>query len=117
MTKIRGFSVKVRAMIVERENGLCALHHAHIGEQIHHRRPRGQGSSRRAATNSVANGLLVCAACHDWIERNRASALAAGWLVQQDAEPTDVPVRYRGVLVMLDNDGGLDYLEDSRGQW
>lgn len=72
---------------------------------IHHRRPRGAGSSRRPETNQPANGLCVCDPCHWWAESHREEALRYGWLVLQADTPADIPVLRRGVWVTLDNAG------------
>ena len=74
---------------------------------IHHRRPRGAGSSRRPETNQPANGLCVCDPCHWWAESHREEALRYGWLVLQCQTPADIPVLRRGVWVMFDNAGGF----------
>lgn len=105
---IRGFSVQIRQLIVQREGGRCALYLSHAGEQIHHRRPRGRGGSQRAETNGAANGILVCPWCHDWIEHNRGYAMKLGLLVPSYRRPADVPILYRGEWMRLSDDGGLN---------
>lgn len=116
---VTGFSPAVRAMIREREGGRCARCGVSIigGGQCHHRRPRGRGgASWREATNQAANGGALCITCHDWVERNRSAAKAEGWLVEPWDLPAEVPVLYRGVLTMLDDDGSINaVVEDSHG--
>ena len=59
---------------------------------LQHRRPRGMGGTRLAEINSPANLLLLCGSattgCHGYVERERAAALHAGWLVPSSSDPT-----------------------------
>lgn len=105
-----GFSPQVRAIITERSDRYCEVCGKERGTQIHHRRPRGRGGSRRVSTNQPSNGLHVCNRCHDVIEGRRPEVRAYdfGWLVHQTEEPREVPVLYRGSLVILDDLGGLE---------
>ena len=116
MNRLTGFSPLVRKVITERaayspgDVAICEVQVDCLGSlavQHHHRRPRGSGGSRRPETNGAANGLAVCGPCHLWIETNRKEALAAGWLVPQHRTPSEIPVRRRGVRVMLADDGFL----------
>lgn len=103
-----GFSKSVRDTITDRAYGSCErCGLAAPAYQIHHRRPRGMGGSSREDTNTAANALFTCVACHSEIEANRAAALMYGWLVRQGHDPADVPVMVRGVWVMLDDQGGI----------
>lgn len=100
-----GFSPEVRAQIDGRSLGLCEVcGHGRVVEH-HHRRPRGAGGSRRADTNTAANGLGCCRECHRMIESHRAVALLMGWLVPQNSSPAVHSVVYRGERVFL-TDGG-----------
>ena len=103
-----GFPPKVRQQIVERSSGRCevmAQGCTFTAQAIHHRRPRGMGGSRRPDTNTAANGLAVCDACHRWIESERDAALTLGWLVPQNQSPKDVPVVYRGKRTLITAEG------------
>lgn len=73
--------------------------------QIHHRRPRGMGGTRRESTNSPAALVLVCSTHHAWLESHRDLARQRGYLVPQHAEPADVPILHRGVWSWLCDDG------------
>jgi hypothetical protein len=84
--------------------------------QLHHRRARGMGSTRRPDTNQAANGLAVCYADHAWIEAHPELAKAYGWRVEQAATPALVPVRRRGQLVLLADDGSVTPLPPT-GAW
>lgn len=73
--------------------------------QIHHRRPRGMGGSKRVETNSPSNGLAACERCHSHVESHRLEALEHGWVVPQHQDPRIKPVLVRGFKVYLDDDG------------
>lgn len=75
--------------------------------QIHHRRPRGMGGTKRRESGGAANGLLLHPACHERIERNRAAALENGWLVSQTADPAEVPVRLWDGWALLNPAGSV----------
>jgi 5-methylcytosine-specific restriction protein A len=101
-----GFPLSVRVLIIERANGVCELcGGAKPGMQVHHRRPRGMGGSRRDDTNTAANGIYCCADCHSTIESHRWLAQERGLLLRQHQEPTEVPVQLHGVRWFLTDDG------------
>jgi 5-methylcytosine-specific restriction protein A len=102
---VTGFSSHVRATIHERAQGWCERCGGERGWEIHHRRPRGAGGTRRPETNLPSNGLLLCAASHRRIESQRAEAYEHGWLVHQTSDPREIPVLYRGTWVLLDDRG------------
>jgi 5-methylcytosine-specific restriction enzyme A len=110
---VTGFSPEVRDIITDRAGGMvsgtcerCDETLAY-GVEIHHRRARGMGSTKRRETNLPANGVAVCPQCHRCIESNRTDALADGWLIRQTVDPSTVPLIYRGRMVLLDNFGGV----------
>ena len=105
-----GFPPKVRQQIVERCSGRCEVMTdgcTFTAQEIHHRRARGSGGTRRPDTNLPSNALCVCDACHRRIESHRTEALTLGWLVPQNQSPKDVPVVYRGKRMLLNKDGGF----------
>lgn len=115
MSRPTGFPPKVKKLIAERASATgdaadayCEVwevcHGARSGP-AHHRRPRGQGGSRRRDTNLPSNGLSCCPRCHDWIENHRDEAKKHGWLLEQHQSPAEVPVLRRGRLVLLADDG------------
>lgn len=108
-----GFSSSVRSLIRVRAQDHCEKCGERWGVEIHHRRPRGAGGSRRASTNAASNGLLLCRDCHTWIESNRTKALLDGWLLLQEVtDPSQAPVRYRGKYpVNLDDAGNVTSME------
>lgn len=69
----------------------------------HHRRRRRDGGDR------LANLLLLCSLCHQWITEHPTAAKAEGWSVAAltAEDPADVPVRLaNGWLYLLDDSGG-----------
>lgn len=99
-----GPSTRTRELVAERAGYCCeicglSLHNGTTWTEpysVHHRRPRGAGGSRDAATNSPANLLLLCGSgitgCHGRVERDRSTAYVFGWLVRQGHDPETVPV-------------------------
>lgn len=112
MTRHTGFPTATRDLITTRSGGFCEVMapgctgHA---REIHHRRPRGMGGTRRPDTNIASAGLHVCHACHRHLETvERRLAYLRGWLVRQHHSPRDRSVWYRGVSrVFLTDDGGI----------
>ena len=81
-----------------------------IGEQIHHRKPRGMGGTRDPAINSMSNLVLLCQTCHGWIEQHRTQARELGWLVSQHADPIDIPVdTFHGLIRLLPDGTTIPY--------
>lgn len=81
-----------------------------------HRQARGMGGTSRPEINSVANLLTVCGTgttgCHGWIEAHPSEAREHGWAVPSWDTPADIPVwTWRGWL-LLNSDGGIEYLPD-----
>lgn len=84
------------------------------GTNMHHRQPRGMGGCPEPYINEPSNLLWVCGhgnsvpGCHAVIENGRTYAKAVGWLVPRPTPPIEVPVLRRGVLVYLDDKGGIE---------
>jgi 5-methylcytosine-specific restriction protein A len=105
------FSQKTRDLIHHRAKGKCEKCGIPLLgglAQIHHRRPRGMGGTKRKESGSAANGLYVHLKCHMDIESNRTAALDNGWLVQQFLEPADIPVKLWNGWFTLAADGSLN---------
>ena len=102
-----GFSKQVRDRILERNQGMCEVCGLAAPQQIHHRRPRGAGGTKRPESNQAANGLAACQECHAMVESNRIHALDRGWLVPQNLAPDGVPVVFHGDWALLCNDGAV----------
>jgi 5-methylcytosine-specific restriction protein A len=108
------FSPTVRSIVMERSSRWCERCGLEMGRELHHRRPRGMGGTKRPETNQPSAALWLCPGCHRDIESQRAEAFINGWLVRQPRNPLHVPVMYRGALVYLDDLGGLtDVVEAS----
>lgn len=116
LTKRRstGPSPAVRELVWERDGGCCVRCgsyggvHAFPPHQIHHRRPRGMGGSRQGDTNSPANLIMLCSACHCEVESHRLEALAFGYVVRQGGDdPVTIPISYCGRWVLLTHDGQI----------
>ena len=118
-----GFSAGVRHAILARSEGYCEVMAAgcenldvgfgHSTIEIHHRRPRGMGGTKRPETNYASNGLAVCRRCHMKCESMRNWARENGFVLLQGDNPADVPVFWRcnweggrKALVLLDDIGG-----------
>lgn len=103
-----GFSRRVRNLIMARANAACERCGIPVNVfQLHHRRPRGMGGSKADDTNTAANCVLLCPACHREVESDRVDALRWGWLVRQGCDPAQVPVLRRGAWVWLDGAGNV----------
>ena len=76
--------------------------------QYHHRRPRGIGGTKRVETGQAQNALLLHQKCHTRVESNRLEAYESGWLVAQNADPGDVPVRLWDGWFVLDSLGARE---------
>lgn len=97
-------------MIIERSQGSCERCDFAPVEQLHHRRPRGAGGSKRDDTNTPANAFAICEPCHRYIESNRSEALDKGWLVRQGKSPAGTELLYRSRLAFLGVDGSIDFI-------
>lgn len=105
-----GFAPLVRAIIRDRSGNVCEVQVACDGAravQIHHRRGRFMGGSKRPETNLPANALNCCLMCHHHISHNQAQGYEKGWLVSQSADPALIPAFYRGEWVKLDQLGQI----------
>jgi hypothetical protein len=105
--KNTGPSAEVVDAVLERAQYSCELDGASIGHRrgtdfhVHHRRPRRMGGSQLPDTNLPQNLLILCPSCHETVESQRSVAYEGGWLVQQNADPTRVPVLILAKLKFL----------------
>jgi len=96
------------------------------GHQVHHRRPRGAGGTKRPESNAVEALLMLNRDCHEWAEKHRAWSLKYGFLVHQNDVPAAKPLWLYGIpidgregaplegeLVALTDDAGYRPVEDS----
>lgn len=78
-----------------REGNRCALCGLPVQGRghVHHRKPRGMGSS--SGRNTLSNLIYLHATCHlIHIESQRERAYSNGWLIRGDVEPAEVPLVY-----------------------
>lgn len=109
-----GVSAKTRALVEDRDGGLCFRCGA-PGSNVHHRLARGAGGSKLAFVNAPANLVLLCGSgttgCHGWVESNRQIGYLDGLLVRRNGVmlPVQVPVwsAYRDCYFLLGDDGGM----------
>lgn len=109
-----------RDLVKARDRGRCAVcglpvDFVHGDWSIHHRRNRAMGGTSIRALNLPANLLLVhgsgATLCHGDLtdNRDRAKALAKGWIVPTNSKqlPATVPVQHAvHGRVLLDDSGG-----------
>lgn len=103
-----GPDAQTRALVAARAQWRCERCDlpCPTGGQWHHRRPRAMGGSRRVDTNSAANLIFLCPACHlGWVEMQRSEALLAGFLLNQHQDPASEPACLRGRWVYLTPEG------------
>ncbi|MFD3426057.1 hypothetical protein [Nocardia fluminea] len=107
-----GPSAPAVAIVRRRSGTVCEVCGARRANQIHHRRPRGAGGTRRPETNSPSALLDLCNECHALIESRREWARDHGYLVRQHLDPATTPVWLWGRWVLLADDGQyLEHLE------
>jgi 5-methylcytosine-specific restriction protein A len=100
-----GPDAKTRGLVMARDGGRCRRCGA-IGEQIHHRLPRGMGGTRDKKINSPANLVVLCAGCHREIESDRLDAYDTGWLVRRGFNPAEqYVIDASGRMLMLLDSG------------
>lgn len=83
---------RTRQLIIDRAGRICERCEIAPGEQIHHRRPRMAGGTKDPRINLPSNLVLLCGACHRWVESHREDAREDGWLLRSVAEAATVPV-------------------------
>lgn len=92
----------VAGTVLERAQYSCERCARMVGDRrgidysLHHRRPRRSGGTSDPVATTAANLILLCGhgtlGCHGEVERRRAAAYAAGWLVRAGQDPARVPV-------------------------
>lgn len=114
MAKVRVSRQTVR-LVEARAAGRCEIDGLPLanGRHLHHRQPRGMGSSTEAP-HDVDNLLLLHPNCHlTRVERQRDEAYRHGWLVRHGTDPATVPVlTYQG-WVWLRADGSVTLCSES----
>lgn len=105
-----GPTARQAELVLKRSRGVCEVCGS-LGEQIHHRKPRGMGGSKDPAINSPANLLLLCSRCHAGVESDRDDARERGLLVRFDSLPTVTPVLLQRGRVLLTDEGDCEPAE------
>jgi|GEM_PF-1994380 len=103
----------VAAALKARSGGVCEIQApgcARVAVDPSHRKKVGAGGRRgdaRTAHNVLSNVLHACRHCHDELHRRPAYARSPGrgWMLTEHQNPASVPALYRGVLVLLTDDG------------
>ena len=117
--KAKSLSSAERAVVVDRERGLCARCGL-PGTDWHHRRSRGV---RGPHTHCACNGVLLCRADHQWAHANPDEARQQGFIVRRTIEePSVIPTLRPSGWFATDCDGALHPLRttdiqfDSHGE-
>lgn len=103
----------VRAVLMARSGGVCemGLPGCHRqGTDAAHRLARKAGGRKgvaKTAHNQPSNALFACRACHSWSTEHPAESYRLGLMLREGQVPSQVPVTYRGRLVLLDDEGGV----------
>ncbi len=99
---------KTRPVVRERSNGVCEKCDRARATEMHHRKNRSQGGLWHPA-----NIVHLCSLCHVEVTCQPAEARECGFAVFSHQNPAAEPLLYRGVLTLLDNDGGYRVVEGS----
>lgn len=93
-----------------RDDGMCVACGIRLDvfSELHHRRPRGAGGTKRPETNLPSNLIWLCRECHVWVESHRKEARTFGYLVAQHETPASVAVAHHCWLVFLTDDATLE---------
>ncbi|MCX5182600.1 HNH endonuclease [Streptomyces sp. NBC_00268] len=84
----------VKAIVHDRDGGVCVRCGSDRDLAIHHRVNRGMGGAREPWINQAHNLLTACTVCNGWFEDNPRESYEAGWKVRRPQLPGEVQVRY-----------------------
>jgi hypothetical protein len=94
------------AIVHERSGRVCERCGRARATSVHHRQKRSQQGDHRPA-----NLVHLCGdgttGCHGWVEHCPEQARETGYQVDSHQDPSDVPIRTRHGLVLLDDEGGM----------
>lgn len=109
-----GIPTRVRIALAVRSEGKCEIAApgcTGVATEASHRLKVGSGGRKGAAAarhHVLSNLLHVDRHCHaQHCHANPAEAYAAGWMLREHQDPTVEPALYRGVWVLLANDGSV----------
>jgi len=93
---------EARKLVYARSGGVCEACGSERATEWHHRKNRSQGGLW-----TPSNGLHLGVACHRRITVNPRDAADEGYTVWSWQDHREVPVSRGGVMVLLDDIGGL----------
>lgn len=104
----------VRVAVYQRAEDRCEICGVPLRagwRSVQHRARRGSGGSRDSGRHRLSNLLAVCgpdssAGCHARAD-GASERYDLGWQVRRGGNPAAEPVLYRGVRVLLEDDGGI----------
>lgn len=85
-------TAETRALVLARARQRCERCWASGPLDIHHRRARAAGGSRRHYTDQPCNLLALCRACHRWATEFPRAAADVGYVVWSWEDPSQVNV-------------------------
>ena len=90
----------IRAAVVAREDGLCAIC-GQVGTDVHHRQRRAVGG------HELWNCVLVCRRCHNYAHGNPVEARSKGWIISvHDKQPWDALIYgWQGAKLLAEDKG------------
>lgn len=118
MTKLQSQRSRARAAVTafahakiivrERDQGRCVWCGLR-GDEVHHRMNRGAGGAQMdSASSALSRLVLLCSECHRLVGQFPQAAEDQGLLVRHGATGcNEVPLLYRGNLVLLTDDGQI----------
>lgn len=122
-----GPSAKVRALVIERDEGRCVRCGIQLFDDdrpyrsysLQHRRAKKMGGDRRPDTNAPQNLILVCGhateprKCHHAMEGRNSGVWEHGWVLKDREDPLEVPVTTWRGPIWLHADGSWTYVTDA----
>jgi hypothetical protein len=109
-----GIPAKVRAALARRSDGICEVQAPGCAGRAvdpSHRKKTGNGGrhGEAAVRHQVLSNLLhACRGCHEGaIHAMPAAAYWRGWMLRENENPREVACLYRGVWVLLDDQGAI----------
>lgn len=106
-----------RQIVQGRAFGRCErCHKIELNGDLHHRRVRGIGGSRRTDRHDPSGLLYLCRTCHDWTHNHPFDARDLGLIVSRNSTSRycDIPVvDLYGRARLLDDEGSWTEVSDA----
>lgn len=105
---------KLRIALAFRSEGRCEIQAAGcsgVATDLSHRKKVGAGGRKGAAARAhhvLTNCLAACRTCHSNCHAAPAAAYWRGWMLREHEDPRAVPCLYRGLWVLLADDGSTN---------